>query len=381
MYRSLGLVALSLVLSGFRDNSPNPNNLNEKIDAISSQNIHGTIGGNYPSYLPQNGFFAIGDVLYWTASEDGLEYASRISVPLDGNFKERKVEPGFEWDFGFRLGIGALFERNDKWDLSLYTTYLRNEAERTSNASDPTTLLPIWGGGGFWQELIGEPFGTGAFLGDFASKAKATWVLNINLLDLEVGKNFFISKKISARPHLGIRGAWIRQDYKVKYDALFENPESFSLPFSPASTKMKADINFAGGGLRLGADATWHLYSCFGICGKFAASLLYGAVDTRQKYTGDSIDFNLFTGFLTPSTIHDSRSETRIQPAIETSLGLQWDADFRDKSGHLTIGLMNTLRRSVLIGDGSNDLSINSTQKEWGDLGLMGVTLNINVLF
>jgi|SRR6185437_447726 len=166
-------------------------------DAVTVQNVHGSFGGKNPAHLDSKGKGVIftTDALYWKATEDNLTFASKVTE----NGTQQSLEtPHFNWKPGLRLGLGGFFGKYDQWDLYCNWTYLYSKASNSvSVTSSSDFLMTDW-----WD-------GT-----DFTN-ASAKWTLDYNTLDMEVGRNYFISKKVCFRPHVGVRGAWIHQKYNT----------------------------------------------------------------------------------------------------------------------------------------------------------------------
>ena len=126
------------------------------------------------------------DFLLWSADEDGLEYGTKmIATPLIGaasDTKTRLLDLDFEWNPGFRLGAGAIFDNFDCWELDLTWTHMNNHAHGESSAKGiesqvgnvDTIISP-------WVNLLFE-------LRAGASHAKAHWEVDYNTLDLDFGK-------------------------------------------------------------------------------------------------------------------------------------------------------------------------------------------------
>jgi len=49
------------------------------------------------------------------------------------------------------------------------------------------------------------------------SKAHGRWKGYLNQLDLDLGREFFVSKYLTLRPHFGLRTTWLRQHLHTDY--------------------------------------------------------------------------------------------------------------------------------------------------------------------
>ena len=114
---------------------------------VSTTTAHGNIGAKTASVsaICRRKLVLRGDMLWWHAEEGGTDYA----VLYDG-FPETTKADGenrklnFKWDFGFKAGIGTLFN-HDKWDLALYFTWFRTTNSAVSSLHDGKLLVPLLG--------------------------------------------------------------------------------------------------------------------------------------------------------------------------------------------------------------------------------------------
>ncbi len=371
----------------------------DQVKAISFTDVHGTVGGKSPSYLNDGGFYLSADFLYWKAQEDGLEYAATF-IPIDNStmsYSEKLKGVSFRWKPGFRVGTGYVFNTHDYWDLGLEWTWFYNRAESSvsipvssTNLFNPafspaSSITPTWGGNTFQTPASGslQP------LIESCLSASATWSLHYNMLDLDLGKHYFISKAFSLKPYFGVRGGWINQDYVAEYtQVLGITPDPAEFP-----AKMRADIDFSGAGPRLGLDMQWHFNCQWSLVGEISGSVLYGPYKSRQTYT----TFLEITGgafdFFAPFVYTDTRNQHRFQANLETALGLQWEMDFQ-KINHFSLGAyyefsqwfrQNRLIRSLpqIITDVAvlNTVEYEPFVREHGDLSLQGFTVKARLDF
>lgn len=357
----------------------------ERVNQIAQKNIHGSLGGMNPPHYAHTGWLFEGDVLCWNAREDGLEYAIKSEAESSTDYKTRTYKPNWNWSAGFRLDLGYQFSKQDAWDLSAIWTYLHNHA--SSSVSQPAIglMFPSFG-------ASGADAGT-SILGRSITTASAHWKLKFDVLDIELGRNYFVSKALAVRPFLGVRGAFISQDYDTKYTSYF----SETVGSAYASTKMDADINFNGAGIRLGSDMVWHLNCHWGIVGSFSAALLYGPYHTHQTYNGDFVILDQDSDLigLQPVKVTNRQKSSQFQPNIDTGLGLQWETGFHKERSHFSIAvlyefsewfqqnrLLHTAVKGFVTSGEATIISDESSYKNGnGDLGLQGVTVKLRLDF
>jgi len=207
--------------------------------------------------------YITGDLLCWKVLENGLYYAQAIAGPgtenldpteydIDGGVQ--KVTP--QWSPAFRLGIGFNLPYDD-WDL--YTQWTRFK----SGASDSTNneLVMLW---------------AHSNLDNFHYKsrsANAKWKFLLNMIDMDLGRYFYIGEKFSVRPSFGIATAFIRQIFKISNlyyasDDLHRDIDLFSINH-PTS-------DYSGAGIKAALDAKFSFVRQLSIIAMADNSLYYG---------------------------------------------------------------------------------------------------------
>lgn len=156
--------------------------------------------------------------LYWNSHQDGTEFAIDNSVFVPGGaitFPEIEqlnnlidaeyLTPKAKWDFGFKAGL-AYNSTHDGWDLGVTWTWYRGSAYSHVEAEvdDNHTLVPLWSASQITNTNI-----------VWARDIEAHWSKRLNLADVELGREFWVSKYLSLRPHIGIRFASIDQIYAL----------------------------------------------------------------------------------------------------------------------------------------------------------------------
>lgn len=298
--------------------------------------------------------FLTADFLWWSAGTDGLYYAQKHvgsptnQIPPDGavDFSGHLQRVEEEWGPGCRVGFGGNMPY-DEWDIYLNWTWFHSDPDDSTKQSYAGPLLALWA----------HPDVAATRL---ATRAHAKWDMTINVLDLEMGRSFWVGKHLSLRPFLGIRGAWIDQDFKIKYDYA-TSPE--------IEGHIKAESDFEGVGARGGFDLRFVLLKGWSIYGLAAASLMYGDMDCdlRQKENHHKI----------------ARTNDGYHRAISTvqmGLGLRWDTYFSHRRRY-HVGVAIGWEQNIWYGVTQfnhyyNELQFGTLVPTNGDLTLQGGTLS-----
>lgn len=245
------------------------------------------------------------EFLWWVTKEDSLYYAQSgysnaqtSAVPPDGtiNFNGHLERVTPDWFPGFRIGLGGNMDY-DEWDIFLNWTWYKSHAQDSSHASSRGVLLVLWG----HPDVDSSATQTAKA----AVKATAKWNMQLNLLDLELARSFWVGKSFSLRPFFGARGAWIDQCFKIKYH-LITTPATESRP--------KAVSDFEGGGVRAGVDARFVLLGGWSFYGLASASLLYGHYDCDFKEDWENTAIGV-----TRDGFHQAAATAQL------ALGVRWD--------------------------------------------------------
>ncbi|MBS0653877.1 MAG: MOMP family protein, partial [Verrucomicrobia bacterium] len=142
------------------------------------------------------------------------------------------------------------------------------------------------------------------------------------------GRNFFISRYLTLRPHFGLKFGWIDQDYHVKVDdfSVFAALQSTAgatigiVPPSEGSAKM--DQDFFGVGIRTGLDAVWYFTKHWGLYGDFAISAMWSDFHSKRE---DHIASNAFAKV---ECLDFKRTLTTLTEVLELGLGFRYDCTF-----------------------------------------------------
>ncbi len=325
---------------------------------------------------------------YWNAHQDGMEYAinNNIVTPeftppfaqirelnnlIDADYKT----PNFKWDFGFKIGLGYC-TTCDGWDLGVTWTWYRGKAngEVEAEPCDNQTLLPLWSAFANTNGLI-----------LYACDIEHNWRLRLNLIDIELGRNFWTSKYLAIRPHVGIRIAYIKQNFD-----LFHRGGSWATANQdPFNNEVDLKNDFHGVGVRAGLNSEWNIGCGWAIYGNWATSIIYGrfSIDHDEENRQALAPHNK-TDIL---ETHDSFRASRA--ILDLALGIQWSSMFYDCQYGFTgmIGWehhlffdQNQLWRVVRLGDVNlfpNNSGENVFQQRRGTLDTQGWTLKLKFEF
>lgn len=286
------------------------------------------------------------DFLAWYASEEVASiWADVVTI---GNNTSSWGAPSFKfkWDYGFRVGIGYDLEYG-QWDSAISWTWFHTDATHTIPFQPNNTL--------------GPEFFAGFLSGNTPQSMKSQWSLVLNMFDWELGRDYLISKSLSLRPFLGLKGGWIDQSILAHYYNLTID----SVPTTNTGSEHLKNY-FWGIGPLGGVNTKWRMRN-FGsqfidLFGDFSLASLWGTWNCGDKYK---------------NTVHQTSSVNTKNASLGALMlrgfiGIGWDANLFNGRSHLAAKLGFETQLWV------NQLRIATFQLQrlHNDLSLQGITCN-----
>jgi Legionella pneumophila major outer membrane protein precursor len=204
------------------------------------------------------GVFMTAEALAFKFSQDAAPYA--YSTAFSGSPDVITYSSWGDYQWGFRIAGGYNIS-HDKWDL--VATFTRFDNSMTQSRDDDlTSNLSAYLNGAYAQL---DPF----------SKVTNRCKINYNMLDIEQGRQFFISKYLRLSPKFGLRNLWLFHSQKLTA----ESCDIFTTT---------ARENFGGISVLGGLDTVWHLARGLSLYGNLEASCLFGYVHPKTDVNNDT---------------------------------------------------------------------------------------------
>ncbi|MCB1109821.1 MAG: MOMP family protein, partial [Chlamydiia bacterium] len=261
---------------------------------VVCNSVHGCMSG-----------FSIGaEFLWWRAQMDNLDYGLESSstvvvAPAPGVTARVQVqEPDFEFDPGVRVSLGYDFGRRN-WDIFLRWTYQYTDATDSAGSTDPALRLVA-------VKDISQD--AGRLTLSVADTGRVKWQNQLNVLDFEMGYDYFLSEHFSLRPFFGVKAAWLDMDYSVNYTNVI------STGLNSRDTRVSSKTDFWGVGPMVGMGGNLHIGWGFSLYAQTSAAFVYGNYDSDFKQT-DTLEFNIVES-------HDSYTRQRAVGTI--GVGVEW---------------------------------------------------------
>ncbi len=341
-----------LVAAAQKMNGSSKRNMKKKDNKQAEMNIV-TLTSARPE--SDNGWYIFGDAIYWKADVGSTDWVNEVNSIVNP-VRAKNHSLNYNWDWGFKAGIGFNMD-HDMWDSSLmYTWFLTNHKSHVNGDNGQTIQL---------TDQIG-------IASDFSAQptsGSTRWDLRFCMFDWELGRWHYVSKNIALRPHVGIKGGWINQKIRTSFGY---TPSS---PTSPASATEKFKNNYWGIGPALGINTLWVLGSAgqamdhrFSIFGDAGGALMYGRFTLSDKQNV----YNQSQTLVTNGGLNQKGLNRNLATAmLEGALGLSWDVPFNSGRNHfmLKVGyeLQYWFRQNQLV-QGSPNIRFSD------DLALQGVT-------
>lgn len=233
------------------------------------------------------------DLFRWHASQQTAStWASTIKSSgrvLD--FDAANVN--FDWKPGVRAGVLYTFEPYC-WETGLSWTYFSTKKNTGFSIGD---------------QIVLPEFFSGFLSNNFFFGANLNWKLNLNMVDLGLGKRICIAETFVIRPSVGIKAGTIHQTIHCNWNAGFYQ-----------STE-KVKNNFSGAGPMLGLDSEWNINKQFSLIANFGTALLYGQWKINDTYSRPLA----LSGLVTPTTITTTLNNSELGTLMyKCRLGLEW---------------------------------------------------------
>jgi hypothetical protein len=246
-----------------------------------------------------------GSATLWQAQQEGTDWAYE-----DRNEEDKVVfkHVDFEWEWGFKVGIGYNMMKHDEWDTQFYYTWFR--ANEEANAGLPVgRIIPLYM---FNQEINGSDFKSG----------EIHWKINYNMFDWELGRGYMVSKHLALRPHVGVKGGWIYQNLHGHFTA-----------FSNERAAYKAKNHFWGVGPSGGINTKWELGNWethfFSLFGDFSGAWMYGHWNVSHEYQDSDLVEVEF----------ENLGRNLGAVTLQAFIGFGWDTNFNDDQCHFSMRL------------------------------------------
>ena len=273
-------------------------------------------GYNAPSRIDVRGcwdVYASGSFTYWQPSmsntELGVVARSTDTETESGVINENHIlNQDFNYKPGFKVNLGMNFDW-DNWDSAVEYAWFRGSDTTTSTNSEKADFYPIDLGVYNSENPLEVAF----------NSASQNWKLHMDLLDWNLGRSYYVGTKLTFRPSIGARAAWIRQSLNrtLKTDTL--------------SSVLNKGSHSWGVGPRAAINTNWNLGEGFRIFGNSAADILFTQYTKLKSFSSyaDSTE-TVFKGV-------EQKDVNTLRTHMDVELGLGWGSYFDCNNWHVDV--------------------------------------------
>ncbi|MCB1109859.1 MAG: autotransporter outer membrane beta-barrel domain-containing protein, partial [Chlamydiia bacterium] len=273
--------------------------------------------------------FITANFIWWKAQQDGLRYASSgvnttttAADPFASASTGKNKFVGSDWDPGFKVGLGLNLS-HDGWDLFAQYTWLHSSDSNSISSNDAVVSNFAANSG----QINGNPtlmFGT---------RATGKWDLHFNVIDVELGRNFYLSQFLTMRPFIGFKGTWQDQDTRFNYESTGFNIDGVPTP-ATGPYRIHNHVDTWGIGVRGGLNLAYYMAKSWSIYGNLAWTSMWADYDDLKRT--DTLD-DATTGNSSRRINISNDSYYTIKYVAETEIGLRWEIWFYDDNYHFAI--------------------------------------------
>ncbi len=214
------------------------------------------------------------DFIWWKAVQGGNEFLTSVSEikepkltvidPKKGASVPRNTFTNVSenWSPGFKVALG-LNIAHDGWDVLTRYTWLRSKSNRTLDNHNYYDIYPL-PATGVPKVMKPDPSDPAATVPGAIGKVSSHWDLHFNVIDFEVGRNFYLSQFLTMRPFMGLKGTW--QDQTLSIETMLEKDNFFEVLYPDSKTakvygpyKIEDVMKNGGIGVRTGFNMSWKM--------------------------------------------------------------------------------------------------------------------------
>jgi hypothetical protein len=256
--------------------------------------------------------FVTGSFVYAQAKEENLTYAeSRLTDSSGTNTVITDSFSTLSYDFepAFKVGLGFVVGC-DNWDF--YAEYFRYHASVGSgsfsapNDTNEVAVRTCWYLNPFSSLAVED--GAGAI------SANTSWRLNLDSVDFNLRRRYFVGQCLVFQTAVGLRARWIDQKQDTTYQAVSESNGTTTVVVNNSSDSW-------GIGPRAAIDTEWYFCGAFRFFGNAGMSILYTDYDSiKSNATRDVTDISVPSS----ESYSSSRDFCFLRPDASIALGLGW---------------------------------------------------------
>jgi hypothetical protein len=289
-------------------------------------------GYNAPYRIEVRGswdYYMTGSFIYWQLSQDNMELSfndklTNANYITNNQIKGDLIPMDFDYRPGYKVGLGMNLDE-DNWDAYAEYTSLHASNIASTNGFEISPgvtgpIFPTWGHPSVIQTNV-------------YNSATESWHCNLDTIDLDLGRGYFVGTQLTFRPFFGLRSAFINQKVHVRY-------VNTSFMVSPASLEVPGVMNVIQRnrswsiGPRVGIDTNWMVGLGMRFFGNANADVLYTKYKLQNK-TSFIPTIGTTTGI---PLFHIARENVfALRTHMDLEMGLGWGSYFDNNNWHIDL--------------------------------------------
>lgn len=328
-------------------------------------------------------------------TSDRINVGIPISQASSSHTTSRNKDFRFDWDSGFRVGLGYGFPC-DKWGLALTWTHYRTDAFfsesgfgsfDTDEGFVKDVKMPIPG-------FISSDQ-TGLLIGFQTGSLAAKWNFQFNQVDLDFFRDFYVGCSLSLKPYVGLRALILKNtiDSYAQYQVADQDISNFGFPFNQSTFSQRLRSDLKSFGLKGGLESFWEVTCGLGVYGNVGASLIYANYETENKtqISGTTIDNG---GLKVTGDVETPYWFQTLKMMSDLSIGIQWRQAINCNQNLVVIKagwehhmLLQGSQFQTITADrftavgGANAFSVQRAVANSGDISLYGFVFSVGFSF
>jgi hypothetical protein len=308
--------------------------------------------------------FFTGSFIYWQPTEENLEVGISNVTPLanlgtDG-MNGNVIDMNFRFKPGFQVGLGMNFD-HDNWDGYAEYTWLRGTDDVSSNGpvDAGANILPFWG---HPDNVNSNGYNT----------ATGQWRAKFDFVDGEMARSYYVGTRLSFRPFVGARAAWIRQSYIARY----VNDGGNAIGGTLQDVRVTNRTRSWGIGPRGGIGTNWMMGWGFRFFNDFSGDILYTRYTLQYEET-DAL----------AAAFHQRVKQKHIdylRTHLDFEMGIGWGSYFDNNNWHIDLsaayGFQVFFDQNMFRHYGDDIMRANSFVPN-GNMYINGLTATLRVDF
>ncbi|MBM3191468.1 MAG: hypothetical protein FJZ63_02275 [Chlamydiae bacterium] len=345
--------------------------LEVEMQQVYMQDASGSAGALFASNMQRAqdyGWYIDAEFLMWHPKLGAMDWVLSLNQGVPPSVGDM-IDLGFHWSPGFRVGFGKSFS-HDLWDVDLLYTFYETSGKQ--NVGGPF-ITPAG-----TDSAAGVPGPSGSTSASYKTK------IFYNVIDLAMRKHYFVSKRLSLHPLLGIKTVWLDVKDHLIANTYVNASQSFNSVTGTVLTDLK-DVNKLWGiGPDGGMDVCFHLPKKMRLQTTVEGALLEGYFNVSQTQATTIIPVGSAT---TIDNISLRASTHRLVPYGRFLVGFAWGDYIARNRQHIDLSLnweFNYFWRALQMlhqETTSSDPSETSTRLYFDryseDVGFYGLNLKI----